>query len=59
MALAIREPDTRAGRHPSSFSGVKDMGYLFGKLIWYVAIAFVVGLAVGWATCSRVEDGQG
>lgn len=35
------------------------MGYLFGKLIWYVLIAFVVGLAVGWATCSRVEDGQG
>lgn len=35
------------------------MGYLFGKLIWYVAIAFLVGLAVGWVTCSRVEDERG
>lgn len=34
------------------------MGYLFLKLIWYVAIAFAVGLVVGWVTCSRIEDRQ-
>ena len=34
------------------------MGYLFLKLFWYVAIAFVVGLVVGWVTCSRAEDSQ-
>jgi hypothetical protein len=35
------------------------MGYLFAQLFWYVLIAFLVGLIVGWATCSRIEDGQG
>ena len=35
------------------------MGYLFIKLLWYVAIAFVVGLVVGWTTCSRIEDSRG
>lgn len=35
------------------------MGYLFLQLYWYVAIAFAVGLAVGWATCSRIEGGEG
>lgn len=34
------------------------MGYLVTQLYWYVLIAFVVGLAVGWATCSRIEDGR-
>lgn len=33
------------------------MGYLFTQLFWYVAIAFLVGLVVGWVTCSRIEDG--
>lgn len=32
------------------------MGYLFTQLIWYVVISFVLGLAVGWLTCSRIED---
>lgn len=32
------------------------MGYLFTQFIWYVLIAFLVGLIVGWVTCSRVED---
>jgi hypothetical protein len=32
------------------------MGYLFAKLFWYVLLAFVIGLAVGWLTCSRVEQ---
>ncbi len=32
------------------------MGYLLTQLVWYVVIAFVVGLAVGWLTCSRIED---
>lgn len=31
------------------------MGYLFVQLIWYVVIAFVIGLAVGWVTCSPSE----
>lgn len=35
------------------------MGYLFMKLFWYVMLAFLVGLAVGWATCSRIEEDQG
>ena len=42
-------------------SGIKvgiAMGYLFLKLFWYVLAAFVVGLVVGWVTCSRIEDGQ-
>jgi|LNFM01.1.fsa_nt_gb hypothetical protein len=34
------------------------MGYLFLQLIWYVAIAFALGLIVGWATCSRAESGK-
>ncbi len=34
------------------------MGYLVTQLVWYVLIAFVVGLIVGWATCSRIEDEQ-
>jgi len=34
------------------------MGYLFIKLFWYVAIAFLVGLVVGWTTCNRIEDGK-
>jgi len=34
------------------------MGYLLLQLFWYVAIAFAVGLAVGWATCTRVENDE-
>ncbi len=32
------------------------MGYLFAKMIWYILLAFAVGLAVGWATCNRIDD---
>lgn len=32
------------------------MDYLFVKLIWYLAFAFVIGLAMGWFSCSRTED---
>jgi uncharacterized membrane protein YciS (DUF1049 family) len=35
------------------------MGYLFLQLFWYVAIAFAVGLVVGWTTCSRIEGRRG
>lgn len=35
------------------------MGYLFMQLVWYVAIAFGLGLAVGWMTCSRIENRKG
>jgi hypothetical protein len=34
------------------------MGYLFTQLIWYVLIAFAVGIAVGWLTCSRADSGR-
>ena len=34
------------------------MGYLFTKLLWYVLAAFVIGLVVGWVTCSQIEDEQ-
>ncbi len=29
------------------------MVYLATKLLWYIVAAFVIGLVVGWATCSR------
>lgn len=32
------------------------MGYLFAKLFWYVLLAFIIGLTVGWFTCSQIED---
>ncbi len=32
------------------------MGYLFVKLFWYVLLAFVIGLTVGWFTCSEAGD---
>ncbi len=32
------------------------MDYLFVKLIWYLAIAFAIGLFVGWFSCSRARD---
>lgn len=34
------------------------MGYLFAKLLWFVLAAFVIGLLIGWTTCSGIEDGQ-
>jgi uncharacterized membrane protein YciS (DUF1049 family) len=32
------------------------MEYLFFKLIWYVAVAFAIGLLVGWISCGRTQD---
>lgn len=32
------------------------MGYLAHALIWYAVAAFVIGLFVGWNTCSRTDD---
>ena len=32
------------------------MDYLFLKLIWYVAMAFILGLFVGWVSCGTDED---
>jgi len=29
------------------------MDYVFIKLIWYIAAAFGLGLAVGWFSCRR------
>lgn len=31
------------------------MEYLFFKLIWYVAVAFAIGLLVGWISCGRTQ----
>jgi len=32
------------------------MGYLITKLVWYVVLAFVIGLIVGWITCAEARD---
>jgi uncharacterized membrane protein YciS (DUF1049 family) len=32
------------------------MDYLTYKLIWWLAAAFVVGLVIGWLSCSRPSD---
>lgn len=32
------------------------MDYLFLKLIWWIALAFVLGLAAGWYSCGRDEE---
>jgi uncharacterized membrane protein YciS (DUF1049 family) len=32
------------------------MEYLFFKLIWYVAVAFAIGLLVGWISCGRTQS---
>lgn len=32
------------------------MEYLAYKLVWYLLIAFAVGLFVGWVSCGRTED---
>lgn len=34
------------------------MGYLLTKLLLFVLAAFVIGLVVGWVTCSQTDDGQ-
>ena len=32
------------------------MDYVFIKLIWYIAAAFALGLAVGWFACKRAKN---
>ena len=32
------------------------MEYLFMKLFWYLVLAFVIGIARGWLTCSRRSE---
>ena len=34
------------------------MDYLFTKLIWYIVTAFLIGLFVGWFSCSGAEDNR-
>lgn len=29
------------------------MDYLFLKLIWWIALAFAIGLFAGWTACGR------
>lgn len=29
------------------------MDYLIVKLFWYLVLAFLIGLAVGWISCTR------
>lgn len=32
------------------------MDYLVLKLFWYLVVAFVIGLFVGWISCGQVQD---
>lgn len=32
------------------------MDYLLVQLLWYVLVAFVIGLVVGWVSCGRIEE---
>jgi uncharacterized membrane protein YciS (DUF1049 family) len=32
------------------------MDYLIVKLAWYLALAFAIGLIVGWFSCGRVNQ---
>lgn len=32
------------------------MDYLFVKLIWWIALAFVLGGVTGWFSCGRGEN---
>jgi hypothetical protein len=31
------------------------MDYLIAQLFWWLIIAFVIGLIIGWLSCSRTE----
>jgi Na+/H+-dicarboxylate symporter len=31
------------------------MDYLFLKLIWWIVLAFAIGLLVGWTSCGQDE----
>jgi hypothetical protein len=32
------------------------MDYLFLKLIWWIALAFVLGTIAGWMSCGKAEE---
>lgn len=32
------------------------MDYLFVKLIWWIALAFAIGLVSGWYSCRRAGE---
>ena len=32
------------------------MDYLFLRLIWWIALAFALGLVAGWFSCGREEE---
>ncbi len=32
------------------------MDYLLAQLIWYVLLALLIGLFVGWVSCGEVEE---
>lgn len=32
------------------------MDYLFMRLIWWILLAFVLGLGAGWISCGREEE---
>jgi hypothetical protein len=32
------------------------MDYLFMKLFWYLVLAFLIGIGMGWLTCSRRSE---
>jgi hypothetical protein len=32
------------------------MDFLFAKLIWFILFAFILGICVGWFTCSSPEE---
>ena len=34
------------------------MDYLFVKLIWWIAMAFALGLVAGWVSCTSVEEDE-
>jgi hypothetical protein len=34
----------------------RNMDYLLIKLLWYILLAFAIGMFVGWFSCGRVED---
>jgi hypothetical protein len=38
---------------------MQSMDYLAFKLIWWLLLAFTIGLIVGWLSCGRVENDQG
>jgi hypothetical protein len=35
-----------------------EMDYLAFRLMWWLLLAFAIGMIVGWLSCGRVEDDQ-